>query len=168
MTASNRGSTVEIDFHYDQSYRQRVVEDAEPDSWIQTSISVDERDLYGGSYSRVTGFACGIVINLLDSLAAIQATERTIIEFENGPSWLTVDPAGEATVELAACHTYGGAKNPDERIDVDRIQLVQRDAWRNAVTDLACDFTETVTDLNPELTTHKVLVQIQDQIQNVE
>ncbi|MFA9428152.1 hypothetical protein [Natronorubrum sp. A-ect3] len=168
MTPANDGATVTIKFHYDQRYRQRIIDDAEPDSWIQTSISIDGTDLYGETYSRVTGFACGIVISLLESVVAAQSTERTIIEFENGPSWLTVDPIDETTVELAACHTYSGAKDPNERLDVDRVQLVQRSAWRDAVVTHAHDFIEEIIDLNPELDEHEVIAQIRSQVREIE
>lgn len=160
--------SVSIHFEYDEQYREQAVQESEPDSWIQVRVQIGNTDIYGGSESAVTGFACGIVLNLLDSVEAIQRNQRHVIEFEYGPTWLSLDVVDDCTVEVAACHTYEGAKNPKERIDVDRVETVRKEAWREAVLELAHEFENTVTDMNDGLEDHPAIDQIQERRREVE
>lgn len=168
MTGNTVSETVDIRFHYDQAYRERVIEEADPDSWIETSLRIGDDDVYGGSYRSVTGFACQTVLQLLASVEAVHSGDRSVVQFDYGPSWLSVDPIDERVVEIAACHTLQGATDPEERLDVDRVQRTTAEAWKTAVLELANDFQQTVVDIYPELDDHDVLKEIRSDIRQVE
>ncbi|MHC3439988.1 hypothetical protein ACYJ1Y_18415 [Natrialbaceae archaeon A-gly3] len=106
-------------FHYDQQYREQVSK-GNPDRWIDMSLSATGEDIYGGSRGVVTGSACIIVLDLLDSIEAIRSDDRGIITYDDGPSWLSIAKRDESTVEIEACHTLKGAKSPKNRLDISR------------------------------------------------
>ena len=166
MTQDSTALTVR--FQYDDRYCARVVEDGEPDSWIQVLVQVGETDIYGGSSSPVTGFACGVVLHLLDSVEAVKIDQRYVIEFEYGPAWLTVDVIDDCSVEIAACHTYEGANDPNERIGVDRVATAPKEAWCRAILELAHEFETTVINLDPGMKDHPAIEQLRQRRSAVE
>lgn len=110
MTQSDPSPSADIDFRYEQKYRNNVRNKSDPDQWIEISVRVGDEDVYGGSRSIVTGHACLVVLDLLDSVEALDRNERSIVEFDYGPSWLAIGSVNETTAEIAACHTLKGAR----------------------------------------------------------
>lgn len=157
-----------ITFHYDSEYRRRVSDEQNPDGWIEVSIAVGGTYIWGGSNSGVTGFACGIVLNLLDSVDAVLSDTRQIIEFEFGPSWLVVEPWDDEAVNVAKSSTLMGARNPDDRLDIDTSCPVSQEAWIEEVITTARDFHETVIAMNPSLRDREVMKQIREEIDRAE
>ncbi|MFC7074590.1 hypothetical protein ACFQJ7_08735 [Halovenus rubra] len=153
-----------IKFRSDGSYREQLIKNEEPDSWIDIRIRVGEEYIYGGPDSYVTGFACGFVLNLLDSVSAMKTGERSIIELEYGPTWLTIDPVDQTAVRIAACRTYKGAMDSSERLEIDDDAVVSKEAWESEVLRTAREFHETVVDVNPDLQDQEVIADIRDRI----
>ncbi|QSX00514.1 hypothetical protein [Haloterrigena alkaliphila] len=168
MTGTSPSATATITFHYDSEYRQRVSEKQNPDGWIEVSIAVGETYIWGSSDGGVTGFACGIVLNLLDSVDAVLSDERYIIEFEFGPSWMVVEPWDDEAVNVAKSSTLMGARNPDDRLDIDTSRPVLKEAWIEEVVETARDFHDTVIGMNPNLRTRDVMEQIREEIARAE
>lgn len=161
-------TTATITFHYDSEYRQRVSEKQNPDEWIEVSIAVGETYIWGGPDGGVTGFACGIVLNLLDSVDAVLSDERHVIEFEFGPSWMVVEPWNDEAVNVAKSSTVMGARNPDNRLDIDTSRPVLKEAWIEEVVETAHDFHDTVLEMNPGLRSRDVMEQIREEIDRAE
>ncbi len=128
------------------------------------SLSAAGEDIYGGSRGVVTGSACVIVLDLLDSIEAIRSNDRGIITFDDGPSWLSIAKYDESTVEIAACHTLKGAKNPKNRLDISRTTVVTQQAWEEAVLEFSRKFSDKVTDINPSLSNHETIEQIREKV----
>ncbi|NGM71291.1 hypothetical protein G6M89_20195 [Natronolimnobius sp. AArcel1] len=160
--------SAEIIPYYDQNYRQEVIENKSPDSWIEIAIKVDETYIYGDEGSGVTGFACGAVLNFLDSVEAVLNDEQYIVEFEFGPSWLALDPRDDASIYVGRCSTLKGARNPDERLEIDVQRPVSKQGWIDAVIDTAREFYDTIVELNPSLLDDDSMIQIQTKIMEVE
>ncbi len=110
--------TATIELYYDEKHRQQIIEEEYPDSWMVIGVTVGGTDLWNVEY-EVTGVACSIVLQLLESIGVPISGERYIIELEYGPSWIDVGPRDERSVNVAKCVTIAGARNPDERLDID-------------------------------------------------
>ncbi|MFA9427262.1 hypothetical protein [Natronorubrum sp. A-ect3] len=163
MTSPDQHTNVEIKFHYNQQYREHVSKGS-PDRWIDMSLSAAGEDIYGGSRGIVTGSACIVVLDLLDSIESIRSNDRGIITFDDGPSWLSIAKCDESTVEIAACHTLKGAKSPKNRLDISRTTVVTQQAWEEAVVELSREFYQKITKINPDLQNHETVEQIREKI----
>lgn len=152
-----------IEFHFDQKY-QDWVKQGDPQRWISVSLSIGDKDVYGGSRATVTGDACIVMLDLLESVTALRSESSSVIHFDQGPSFLSVGPENSTAVEITACHTLKGAKNPEERLDIARPYITTRELWESAVLKAAREFHETVVDMNPDLQDHEVISEIQDRI----
>lgn len=168
MTRSDPPNVAEIDFRYDQKYRNRVRNESDPDQWVEVSVRVGDEDVYGGSRSIVTGHACLVVLDLLDSVEALHHNEWSIVEFDYGPSWLAIRSVDETIAEIAACHTLKGAKNPGKRLDAAREYYVTKCAWVDAVVELAYGFHDAIIEIDPDLSNHEVMEEIQQRRQKIE
>lgn len=168
MNSEYPHETATIELHYSGKYENKVINEDEPDSWIEISISVGDTYIYGNSESGVTGFACGAIISFLDSVEAIIENRQYIVEFEYGPTWLALDPLDDDTINVAKSVTLKGAKNPRERLEVDTSRQVKKGAWIDAVLEAARRFYDIVVDLNPELKNREVMEKIRTEIEGVE
>lgn len=157
-------SAIEIEF--DEDIPQQ--EENPIEYWLPISLSVNGKELYGPEYGFVEDMASSILLDTLDSISAVDAGERFIIQFDSGPSWLTVDPIDEESIELAACTLKRGAENPSERHESARTAKVARDAWKEAVIEFAHDFEEQIHEIDSDLANHKVLVEIREKITKLE
>lgn len=128
------------------------------------SLSAIGEDIYGGSRGVVTGSACIIVLDLLDSIEGLRSNDRGIITFDDGPSWLSIAKCDESTVEIAACHTLKGAKSPKNRLDISQTIVVTQQAWEEAVLELSRKFYGKVTDINPHIRNDEIIEQIREKI----
>ncbi len=167
MTDGPPAQTATIDFQYERSYRVSV-EDGDPDSWIAVAIAIGDTYIWGGPNSGVTGFACGIVLNLLETVDAALLDERYVVEFEWGPSWMVVEPRNDASVTVSRASTLKGARNPDERLEVDTARPVTKRAWIEEVVDTAREFHGTILEMNPDLRTRGVMQQLRRKIRRAE
>lgn len=157
----------EIEFRFDQKYREQVMQ-AEPDSWIEIAISVGDTYIYGDAEAGVTGFACGAVLNFLDSVEAILDDSQYIVEFEFGPTWIALYPRDDDSIEVAKRITLNRAQERADLHEGEIARPVTKEAWVAAVLDAARTFHGTVVDLNPALEDHAVLRQIRTEIERVE
>ncbi|MFC7074589.1 hypothetical protein ACFQJ7_08730 [Halovenus rubra] len=162
----NHHSSVTIKFHFDQKYQDWVKQGA-PQRWISISLTIGGEDVYGGSRATVTGDACIVMIDLLESVTALKSDSRSVVHFDQGPSFLSVGPENTTAVEIAACHTLKEAKNPEERLGVARSYITTRELWEDAVTEMGANFYQTVTELNPELEEHDVIKEIDNRISDI-
>lgn len=168
MNETAPADSATITFYYDSDYRQRVVEDHRPDSWIEISVAVGETYIWGDPEGGVTGSACGIVLNLLETVNTVLADERRIIEFEYGPSWMVVEPWDDEAVNVSKSSTLMGAQNPDKRLDIDTARPVRKQAWIDEVIATARDFHDSVLEMNSELQSRAVMAQIRAEIDSAE
>lgn len=152
---------------YDDRFKNFVIEDETPDMWITTKITVGETPLWNFEYG-VDGLAAGIVYNLLDSIAPIINDERYYLTFEYGPSYLVVEPRDSNSVTIVYCVQKSSIENPDERIDIETELPVTKRAWAAAVLDTAHEFRRTVLDLNPDLSDHKAMESITENLYEIE
>lgn len=158
MTA-DPAETATVDLHYDETYRQQVVEENYLGGWMDIEITVGGTYLWEMEF-RVTGLATGIVLQLLESIGVPLSGEGYIIELEYGPSWIAVEHRDEHSVTVAKCTTIAGARNPERRLDIDTAVPVTNRGWIEAVTETAQGFRETVLDLNPDLHDNTAIEQI--------
>lgn len=156
-----------IVLYYDEKYRQQVIEKDSPDSWINIGITAEGTYLWNMEYG-VTGFACGIVLQFIDSVCTTISEDRCIIELEYGPSWITVEPQNYQSVNVVMCSTIAGARNPDKRLDIDTSLVVTKQGWVDAVIEMAHEFRQTVLDLNPELHDHTTIKEIHQKTKRAE
>lgn len=159
MTTGVLTENATIELYYDDSYQQQVIEENHPGGWINIGIMIGGTYLWNMEY-EVTGFATGIILQLLESVSVPLTEERYIIELEYGPSWIAVEPRDEHSVTVAKCVTISGARNPEKRLDIDTALPVTKRGWIEAVTETAQHFRETVLGLNPDLHDHTGLEQI--------
>ena len=164
MNANEPSDSVQIEFHFSEKYREQVVAENKPDSWIEIAIAVDDMYIYGDNEGGVTGFACGAVLQFLDSVDLVLAGERYIAEFEYGPTWLALDPRDENSIYVSKCMTWTGANNPEKRLDIDISRPATKQTWITEVLETATEFHERVIELNPELEDREVLKQIREEI----
>lgn len=164
MTVEQPTESVAIGFTYDRQYRENVVRDGEPDSWIDISIRVGETYIYGDENSGVTGFACNTVLNFLDSVTALLHDEKFVVEFDYGPSWLLLEPTSEKTIAITRCSTPAAVSDPDKRLDVDITGQTSKRNWAREVVRSADEFQGTVIDWNPELRTSDELTTIRTKV----
>ena len=118
MKTTKPANSVQIEFHFDESYREKVIKRNPLDVWIELSMAVNDTDIYGGDNRNVTGIAASAMLQFLDSADPVLSGERHIIEFESGPSWLALDPRDEESINIIKCLTLREAKNPSERRDL--------------------------------------------------
>jgi hypothetical protein len=168
MTNTQLSETATIEFQYDSKYRRQVIEDQYADGWINVDVAIGDTEIYGPPGHKATGFACVIVLELLASVEAAIVDERYLIQFDSGPFWLVVEPRDVNSVNIVSCVTIKGARNPDERLDIERSHPITKQAWIREVIETAQDFHDTVIDLNPELREQDVLKQIQNEIERVD
>lgn len=131
-------------------------------------MSVGNTYIYGSEESGVTGFACGAVLNFLDSVEAVLDDIQYIVEFEFGPTWLALYPRDDHSIEVVKRITLNGAQERADLLDVETARPVTKEAWVEAVLDAARTFQNTVLDLNPALEDQEVLQQIRTEIERVE
>lgn len=167
MTDTQLSDTATIKFRYDSEYRQHVIEGKYGDSWITVDIAIGDTEIYGPGH-EATGTAGIVVLELLASVEAAVDDERCLIEFDSGPYWLVVEPRDVTSVNVVRCVTIKGARNPDERLDIERSYPITKQAWIEAVINAAQDFHDTVLDLNPDLQDQKELKQIQNEIERID
>lgn len=160
MTDSTPAETATIKFHYTRKYCQKIIEEQNPCDWIEVTIVVSDTNIYGNYSQGITGLACSIVLQLLESIGVIFSENKYIIEFEYGPDWLVVEPWDKGSVNIARCTTMAGARNPERRLDIDTAVPVTNRGWIEAVTETAQGFRETVLDLNPDLHDNTAIEQI--------
>jgi hypothetical protein len=160
--------TATIKFHYDDEYRRKVVEEQYPGDWIEVTIAVNDTYIHGGQDWGVTGLACFIVFQLLDSVEAALADEQYIVEFEYGPDWMVVEPWNETAVNVAKCTTLMGARNPEKRLEIDTSCPVTKQAWITEVIETAQNFHDTIIDLNTEIRDNNGIIEIQHTINRIE
>jgi len=163
MTDITPSETASIEFRYDSEYRQKARE-GEPNEWIAVSIAVDETYIYGDPDGGVTGSACEIVHQFLESIEATVADERYVVEFEFGPTWLVVEPSNGDAVNVSSCSVPQGRHDPSERLDIDMSRPITKQGWIDSVIDAAEDFHDTVVDIGPDLYDHSVMVQVREDI----
>ncbi|UOO96434.1 hypothetical protein MUK72_06945 [Halococcus dombrowskii] len=160
--------TATIEFHYGSKYRQTVIEEQYPGDWIEVTITVGSTYIYGCQNQGITGLASGIVLQLLESIDAVLSDEQYILEFEYGPTWMVVEPWNEDTINVSRATTMEGARNPDERLDIDTSRPITKQGWIKAVIDTAQEFHDTIIDMNPSLRDQEEMVEIQNEIHRVE
>ena len=158
-------TSVEIKFRYDDRYRSHLVEDDNPNAWIQIPIQIGDEYIY--REEGVTGYACTAVLNLLQSIEAIRAGETFTIEFEFGPTWLVIEPVDTTTIRVAESRRYSGVDNPSKRLDIDVACTVARDRWVAEVIEVTDDFIEQVVSLNPEVDDSPYIVQLRGKLDQV-
>ena len=164
MNSDKPYDSAKIEFDFNKKYRERVVTENAPDSWIEIIISLNSTYIYSDKREGVTGFACAAVRQFLDSVDSVLADERHVIEFEFGPSWLALDPRDRDSISVVQCTTLRRAENPSERRDIFTPYPVTKQAWITGVLKAAKEFHERVLELNPELEDRKVLKQIREKI----
>jgi hypothetical protein len=167
MTDTQPSDTATIEFQYDSKYRQHVIEGEYGDSWINVDIDIGDTEIYGPGH-EATGIAGIVVIELLNSVEATIDDKRCLIEFDIGPYWLVVEPRDAESVNVVRCVTIKSARNPDERLDIERSHPITKQAWIEAVINAAQDFHDTILDLNPDLHDQEELKQIQHEIERVD
>ncbi|WP_424016745.1 hypothetical protein ACOZ4N_12715 [Halorientalis pallida] len=165
--SESKYDNVQITYRHDTEYWENVDQN-NPNSWTQVSISVDSEQVYGRDNGGVTGRACTTTLELLESVEAINRGERYIVEFEFGPSWLTAEPDGEQTIKIVRCATFKAAKDPDERLNIDRAYTVPKDAWENEVVRVARDFVKEVQNRNPELADNESICAIRSKVDEID
>ncbi len=142
--------TATITLVYDAKFKKFVTEDGNSGMWITTEIEVGGTPLWNFDH-KMDGLATDIVIKLLESVRAAITDERYYITFEDGPTWIVVEPHGKDSVNIVDCVKKDSIRNPDDRLDIESQMPVTKRAWAEAVFDMAYDFQKTVIDLNPEL-----------------
>lgn len=162
MSKNSPAETASIEFQFDEEYQQNV-RAGNPDRWINVAVTVGDTDIWDG----VRGSACGIVLGLLASVETVSSGERYIIEFEWGPDWMVIEPAGEDIVTVSRASTFAGAQNPDKRLDIDSSRQIIKSEWTNAVVTAAEEFCETVFDINPDLGDQDVMMEIDRKVNDV-
>jgi hypothetical protein len=167
MTDTQLSDTATIEFQYDNEYRQHVIDGEYGDSWINVDVTIGGTEIYGPGH-EATGTAGIVVLELLNSVEAALDDERCLIEFDIGPYWLVVEPRDVESVNVVRCVTIKGARNPDERLDIERSHPITKQAWIEAVIDATQDFHDTVLDLNPDLDDQEELKGIQNEIERVD
>ncbi len=150
LMTSELANTATITLVYDAKFKKFVTEDGNPGMWITTQIEVGGTPLWNFDYD-MDGLATDIVIKSLASVRAAITDERYYITFEDGPSWIVVEPHGNDSVNIVDCVQKDYIRNPDDRLDIESQIPVTKRAWAEAVFDMAYDFQKTVIDLNPEL-----------------
>jgi hypothetical protein len=167
MTDITPAETAMIKFHYDNEYRQKVVDGQYAGDWIVVAIAVGETCIYGCQNRGVTGLSRSIVFQLLESVDAALADERYIIEFEYGPDWMVVEPWAENAVNIAKCATLMGARNPEKRLDIDISRPVTKRGWITEVIKTAQDFYDTIVDLNAEFRNYEGMIEMKNEIDRI-
>ncbi len=155
-----KSEEAEVVFHFDKDYREGVM-DGNLDSWIELSVRADDTYIYGKDKSGVTGYADNILIQLLESVEAIEKGRKYIVEFEFGPTWLSIEPKEGNKVRIVGATTLNGAKNPEERLDIDISREVSQESWKAAVRRSSGVFINEVLKLNPELRSQDFVQKVQ-------
>jgi len=166
MTPDEPVQRVSIEFHFNQSFRHRVAEEGTLGDWVAVSIVAGDIAVLG-EHNPVKGLPASTILDFLDTLQNLADGERTIITFDYGPDWLSVDPVADDIVELARCHTIRAARDPEERRDIDVARQVTNRAWEDAVLAAADQFYADVLELNPETTELDVMVELRTRREEV-
>jgi hypothetical protein len=167
MTNTQVSDIATIDFQYDSKYQLNVIEEQYADGWINVDVAIGDTEIYGPGH-EATGTAGIVVLELLTSVEAALDDERCLIEFDIGPYWLVIEPRDVESVNVVRCVTIKGARNPDERLDIERLHPVTKQAWIEAVINATQDFHDTVLDLNPDLDDQEELKGIQNEIERAD
>lgn len=159
---------LQIQFRFDDEYRQSVLKTGDPDQWIEVSISVDSNRIYGDDSGGVTGFACSILLDLLDSVESIDCGRKAVVEFEYGPTWLAIEPMDDGDVRIAGVRSsFAAVDDPTMRRSIDKSEVIQASEWRTEVLETAREFCDRVGGLNPNVKSHESLLEISDRIEDI-
>ncbi|WP_143117677.1 hypothetical protein [Halomicrobium zhouii] len=168
MTGSSPSKSASISFHIDREYQRLVEKNQSPDTWLGTSIRVGDTFVVGDEKSGPKGSGCGVVLQLLESVRSILEGERYIVEFENGPSWVVIEPQANGSVQITRSVTWEGTTNPDKRLEIDTSRIVTAQAWIQAVRKSAQQFHEAIIDEFPELADSDEMEQVRTEIDVVD
>ena len=165
MTRDMDTENMKICYYMDESYKQDV-EDGDPNSWLDFSIMANDTDIYGNidECNGVTGLASNVMLDLLTSLEMVNSGEKSVIEFEFGPTWLILQPLNEESVSIERSTTYSGIKDPEDRLEIDTSEAVSKYAFQTEIVSTAKDFVDDVKRINSELCTNDNITAINNKI----
>ncbi len=140
----------EIRLSYRDDFYTEIEERSDPDGWAEILILIGDTHVLNPEYNH-TGLAYTIISNLIKSVCRTHAAEDHLIVLDYGPSYIFVAPRDDHTNTVTYCVFEKHAYNPSKRLDIERSLPVTKQAWTEAVLEIAKDFRETVITLAPDL-----------------
>lgn len=157
---------IQIEIGHGEQFTEQVVEEDHHDPYGYLKIRVDDSYLIGSEDSHVGVWITTDLIRLLAQTEAVFADEKDVVAFDNGPSYLVVEPSdeGDKTVNVTHCLLYSGVEDPDQRLPIEETFTIPKRGWTTELVQTAEEYYEEITDMNPKLEDNEFVQELRDEM----
>lgn len=153
---------VTIEIENTERFRKQVREGNADPLTVMNVIVRGEQVKGGDSFMTLT------VIELLDAVEGMLASEKQIVEYSGGPSYLVFEPRDDKNILITGWGSIEVAENPVGRLSADTTVEVDKQSWVVELVRTAEEYYDRILELNPTLEDAESVQRLRRRISDVE
>lgn len=163
-------SNVQIDIDHGERFIDQVVEEGQHDPFGHLKILADNSYIVGSEDTYVGVWITTDLIRLLDQTKAIFADEKYSVDFDNGPSYLVVEPYddNDGVIGVTHCLLFDSVEDPEKRLPKEETFAIPKQAWVTELINTAKQYHKELLNLNSELEDNETIRELREGIKKAE